>query len=348
MTQRILVIRLSALGDIAMATGLIPALRARFPRAHLAWLAEPAGAELLQANPRLDEVIVLPRPHWRALRRAGRRLRAAREMRDFARALRARRFDLALDPQGLLKSAIWGWISGAPRRLGLANAREGSARLMTELVAVARNDPRIASEYRRMAEHLGAAPDDFAMDLVVTDADLAEPAGALAGAGVDADYAVFCPFTTRPQKHWFDERWVELGRSLWERTGLIPVILGGPGDRTHAERLAGASSGTLRTLAGALSLRASLASIQGARLLVGVDTGLTHMGTASAIPTVALFGSTRPYLETGSLNAQVLYEPLWCSPCRRHPICGGMHSCMRVHHVDAVTDLAVSLREAAA
>ncbi len=347
MAERILIIRLSAIGDIVMSSGLIPVLRTRYPRAHIAWLAEPVGAELLQADPRLDEVIVLPRPHWRALRRAGRRLRAAREIRDFARALRARRLDLALDPQGLLKSAIWAWLSGAPRRIGLGS-REGSGRLMAEVLPVDQGNRRIASVYRQLAAHLGAADDSFSMRLTVSEDDRAEASAALGGQQVPADYAVLCPFTTRPQKHWFDERWVGLGEALHERTGLVPIILGGPGDIEHANRLSQASDGVIRNLAGALSLRASVAVIQRARLLVGVDTGLTHIATAAGIPTVALFGSTRPYLDTDNPNARVLYEPLWCSPCHRHPICGGVHSCMRVHHVHAVADSATSLLGAAA
>lgn len=344
--MRILVIRLSAIGDVVMASGLIPALRARYPEARIAWLAEPAGAGLLAANPRLDEVIVLPRPRWKALRRERRYTTVAGEMRRFAAMLRGQSFDLALDAQGLLKSALWARASGAARRISLGG-REGSARLMTEVVPVDRSDPRIASEYRRLAEHLGAPPDSFAMNLAITEADRRAVDDALAGREAAAGYAVLCPFTTRPQKHWFDDRWRELGQRLGERAGLAPVILGGPADRDHAEALVQRIGGLATSLAGALSVRESAAAIAGARLLVGVDTGLTHMGTAFGIPTVALFGSTRPYLETDSPRTRVLYEPLWCSPCGRNPICGGKYSCMRLHHTAGVLETALALVEAA-
>ena len=109
--RRVLIIRLSALGDVVMASGLIPALRAVAPDAHLAWLVEPAGAPLLRHNPRLDEVIVLPRPEWEALWRARRFVALARSVWRFRRALRERRFELALDAQGLLKSALCAWLS---------------------------------------------------------------------------------------------------------------------------------------------------------------------------------------------------------------------------------------------
>ena len=78
------------------------------------------------------------------------------------------------------------------------------------------------------------------------------------------------------------------------------------------------------------------ALIESARLLVGVDTGLTHMGTAFEIPTVAIFGSTCPYLKTDSPRTAILYKNLECSPCRRHPTCGGAYTCMRLVTVNEV------------
>lgn len=342
--MRILVIRLSALGDIVMASGLIPALRGRWPQAHIAWLAEPAGAPLLEANPRLDEVIRLPRPDWRALRRGRHYGRLAGALHRFAGELRRRRFDLAVDTQGLLKSGIWAWASRAPRRVGLGS-REGSARLMTEVLDVPRDDPRMASEYRQVARHLGLASDPFPLDVALTGSDRQAAREALAEAGVMGPYAVLCPFTTRPQKHWFDNRWRTLAAGLAERLGLAPVVLGGPGDRQHAHRLL-ADAPPAVSLAGRLDLRSSAALVAESSLLVGVDTGLTHMGTAFGVPTLALFGSTRPYLHTDSPRTRVLYHPLWCSPCRRRPICGGVFSCMRLHQPGTVLDAASELMEA--
>ncbi|HKJ95920.1 MAG TPA: glycosyltransferase family 9 protein, partial [Gammaproteobacteria bacterium] len=203
-----------------------------------------------------------------------------------------------------------------------------------------RGDPRIGSEYRALAEHLGVPAERFPMDVALTEADRARVQSQLAEWEVAGRYAVLCPFTTRPQKHWFDEHWRALMPLLRERAGLAAVILGGPGDAEHGDVLA---AGEAANLAGGLSLRESAAAIAGASLLIGVDTGLTHMGTAYGIPTVALFGSTRPYLETDSPRTRVLYEPLWCSPCRRRPICGGVFSCMRLHRPEAVADVATGL-----
>lgn len=343
--SRILIIRLSAIGDIVMASALIPALRRKWPDAHIAWLAESPGASLLETNPLLNEVIVWPRAHWRQLRAEHRYADLVRAYRGFVGELRKRRYDLVLDLQGLAKSGVWAWLSGAPRRIGLGS-REGSRALMTEVLYAPRADARIASEYRHLAEWLEIDASRFPMDLVLTAADRQVVRERLARHAIEGDYAVLCPFTTRVQKHWFEASWRDLARGLAVRFGLASVILGGPEERARGEQLARDAGAPLINLAGSLTLRESAAAIDGARLLVGVDTGLTHIGTAAGIPTVALFGSTRPYLETDSPLTRVLYEALWCSPCRRRPICGGEHSCMRLHRPAQVLAAAQSLLEA--
>jgi heptosyltransferase I len=326
---RILIVRLSALGDVVMASGLIPALRSVFPEAHLAWLVESAAAPLLRGNPRLDEVIVWPRGEWRRLWRQRQWAALWHEVRSLRQRLRGARFDIALDAQGLLKSGVWCWLSGAPRRISLLG-REGSGWLATERLWPQRPEPTpMGWEYRALARHLGAPDAAFQPDLALPDEARAAARSALAQSRVDGPYAVLAPFTTRPQKHWFDERWAELAADLAQQ-GLQPVLLGGPGDVEAAQRLA-ALAPSLVDLAGRLPLDASAALVAGARLLVGVDTGLTHIGTACRVPTLALFGSTRPYLDARAAATEVLYEKLPCSPCGRHPTCDGRFDCMRRH-----------------
>ena len=332
--QRILIVRLSALGDVMMASGLIPALRSRYPDAHIAWLTEPAAAPLLREHPGLNEVIVWQRPQWQQLwreRRYGSLWRALRELRA---QLRSRRFTLALDAQGLLKSALWAWLSGAPRRVGLL-PREGGQWLATErLVPVKGADPRIGAEYRALARHLGAPDEAYRLDLRFDPATHRRALDALAARQVLPPFAVLCPFTTRPQKHWFEDRWAALAERL-AMHGITPVLLGGPADQAAAMRIAQAAPSAVN-LAGQLKLHDSVALISHAALLVGVDTGLTHAGSAFRIPTIALFGSTRPYRDADSPRTAILYEPLPCSPCKRNPTCGGRFDCMRAHTVDHV------------
>lgn len=352
--RRILIVRLSALGDIVMASGLIPALKTLYPDAELSWVCEPGCVPLLQHNPRLQQVIVWPRGEWQALFKAKRYLALWRAICAFRARLRAEQFDLVLDGQGLLKSGLIAWLTGAPRRVSII-AREGSHRLVHEVVTPPPGaDPVMGSEYRYLAHYLGAPPGSFVHDLAVGAAAQARAGAALHAAQQSARGATFAkralvvlaPFTTRPQKHWVETNWSALGTQLLER-GLQPVVLGGPADREAAERICAGHPGLLN-LAGQLKLDESVALIAGAQLLVGVDTGLTHMGSALRIPTVALFGSTCPYRQGPTPRTRVLYDALPCSPCRRNPTCNGAYTCMRQLTVERVLQAALGQLEAAA
>lgn len=339
--QRILIIRLSALGDVVMASGLITALQARFPQAQLSWLCEPAAAPLLQHNPRLTKVLVWPRPLWRQMWREGRWHALWTALRAFQTQLRQERYDLVLDAQGLLKSGLCAWLTRAPRRVSLI-AREGSRLLVHErVVPPPEGSAMISSEYRYLARYLGAQDADFRLDLAVGKEARRRAEHIMTDAGAAGPVVVLCPFTTRPQKHWFESYWVELAAAL-RRHGLTPMMLGGPADQVAAERIA-QQGVPIVNLVGQLKLDESVAAIARSELLIGVDTGLTHMGTALGLPTVALFGSTRPYLQTGLPSTVVMYDALPCSPCRRHPTCNGRYDCMRQLTVSRVLDTALSL-----
>jgi len=374
--QRILIIRLSAIGDVVFASPIIEALRRTHPDAHIAWLAEPAVADLLRHHPMLDEVIVWPKTEWKRLWKARAWRELARRVRAFIQELRKRHFDTALDMQGLLKSAIWAWLSGARRRVGLGS-REGSQMLMTETLPrggdPARRHPSLdsalrvspdgdpttlpaslfmSSEYRFLAEHLGLDTGDFRPAIHIDDATRASvdallvreglrnpssdsalrvsPEGApttLSASLLGSPYAVIAPFTTRPQKHWFEDAWRELIPRLTSELGLPVVMLGGPGDRMAADRISAGLE--MHDLTGRTKLLEAAEIIRRSALVIGVDTGLTHMGTAFERPTIALFGSTCPYLATGNARTRVIYHALECSPCRRRPTCGGAFTCMR-------------------
>lgn len=325
--QRVLIVRLSAIGDIVMASGLIPALRNLWPEAHITWLAETGPAELLHPNPQLDEVIELPRQRWKTMAHEGQRGKAVKEMWAFARALRAKSFDLTLDLQGLFKSGIWAFATGAPRRIGLGS-KEGSQWLMTECLMRNETDPRMGKEYRALAVSLGAQDEDFTPDIQVPDVLKKKAQAKIQSQFGDEKVALLAPFTTRPQKHWFDDHWIALSQGL-RSLGYRSLILGGPGDLETAEHLAKGMGPDAVSLAGKTTLLESAALIQTVNLLIGVDTGLTHLGKALGTPTIALFGSTLPYWEDPSSKAEILYVKEPCSPCHRKPLCHGLFTCMR-------------------
>lgn len=323
-----LLVRLGARGDVVFASPLVRALRRRHPGARIVWVVEPASADLVRHHPEVDEVVVWPRPEWAALLRRGRVGALFRAVRSFRSRLRAEGADLALDLHGLARSAWVARLSGATEVVGLG-AREGSRLLVDRVVPRDSGDTsRISSEYLHLAQVLGWDPGDFAPEVHPGPDALREAGELRARHGFEEPYAVLAPFTTRPQKHWREERWGPLADALHRGAGLRPVLLGGPSDREAASRIASAATGPLVDLAGATSLGGAAALVQEASLVVGVDTGLTHLGVAMARPTVALFGSTLPYTHAPGRPVTVLHTPMPCAPCRTRPTCGGAWTCM--------------------
>lgn len=338
----ILIVRLSAIGDIVFASPLVHALRRRYPRARISWLVQPESRSLLECHPELDEVIVWPREEWQRLWKARRWRELWRAVSAFRASLRSRRFDLALDVQGLMKSGLLAWLSGARERIGLAS-REGSRWLMTRVIERGGEPRRIASEYLHFARRLELPDARFEMCVGLAEEDRRHAGEWLRRQGLERGFVVICPFTTRPQKHWFDASWRRLAERIGAEWGLGVVMLGGPGERRRSREIAAGEPPGVINQVGETTLRQAAAIIARASLVVGVDTGLTHMGIAMDRPTLCLFGSTRPYLETGHADARVIYHPRECSPCRRNPTCGGAFHCMADITVEEVMDEASRL-----
>lgn len=325
--KRILVIRTSAIGDVVFASPIAAALRRSYPQAHIAWLVEPGIDRLLASDPAIDELILWPKAEWKALWKSGRRLEVIRRVMALRRRLRAGAFDVALDLQGLLKSGLLAWLSGAPRRIGLGS-KEGSQWLMSEVVPRGGDLARISSEYLHLAQHLRLDCGPFLPGLHVNpDAETRVLARLEKNGLAPGKYAVFAAFTTRPQKHWTHKAWQRLAPMVRQETGLTPLLLGGPDETAEAQQLVQDSPAIVNWV-GKTTLDESVALIRHAGALVGVDTGLTHMGIAFDVPTVAIFGSTCPYTDTGRRNARVIWLGLSCSPCHRRPTCGGTWDCM--------------------
>jgi heptosyltransferase-1 len=343
--ESILIIRPGAMGDIIMASPMLAALRRAYPQARIAWLVEPGLADLLRHHDDLDELILWPKGEWNRLAREKRYLELLRCVLAMRRELRSRRFDLAIDAVGLVKSRFLLWLSGARKTIGFLS-KEPGAFLLDRKVNKEKDNPAMSSEYRQMIVALGLDPGLFVPQIVVGPEDRTIVQQLLASLDAGSDYFVFAPFTTRPQKHWFDERWALLAGELVDKFGKPVIILGGPGDAERGEEIA-RQSGRVQVccLCGRTTLGQSAAIIEGAALLIGVDTGLTHMGTAFSLPTLALFGATCPYQTTASPRTRVLYDAPSCSPCRRKPTCHGQFDCMRALTVEKIVAAATTLLE---
>ena len=326
--RAILVVRLSARGDVMFATPIIRALRSRYPQAHLTWVVEPASKDVVEHHPDLDEVIVWDRPGWKKLLKAGRVRALWDEYRAFRRRLRARDFDVALDLQGLARSGWVALLSGARTRIGLGS-KEGSSLIMHHHFPTGRRIRPMSADVRLLAGWLGMeAPEGLDVEL-----DPAVREGArkkLAEAGVEGPFVLIVPFTTRPWKHWVEPRWASLAEQLREASGLPVVMTGGPADHAAADRLLADAGGALTDLVGKTTLGEAMGVVAEASLVLGVDTGLTHAAHAFRRPTICIFGPSG-YSDPPTPMARMVRYELSCAPCTPRggrPTCGGAYTCM--------------------
>jgi ADP-heptose:LPS heptosyltransferase len=347
--ERILVIRLGAVGDVVRTLPAAAGVRATWPRAHLAWLVEPASASLLAGQPWLDEVIVFPRGALAgALGRA--RLGAfAREARGFIRRLRNARFDLAIDFHAILKSALLAKLSGAPRRVSYARpfAREGAAWLATDR---ARLFPPKQSRFDRneaLLRFLGSDAPLPSHPLVVPDEALARIDRALAAGPPPV---VIHPGTSdaTPYKRWTAAGYGSVARGL-AADGVPCVVTSGPAssDREMAAAVLAEAGDAARPAPATPTLLDLAALFARARLYVGADSGPMHVASAVGTPVIQLLGPTdpvenAPYAGTPSRTLRV---PVGCNPCRRG--CAAA-TCMRLIPAAAVLDAARGLLAAGA
>jgi len=307
--MRVLIIKTSSLGDIIHTyPALTDAVRI-YPDIRFDWLVEESFVDLPLLHPAVDEVIPLP---WRRLRKSLWSVGAWRELTELRRRLKAKPYDLVIDAQGLLKSAIWSWFVDAPvHGLSSDSAREPLASHFYQVQhSVAWGQHAIS----RLRELFAKALNYNLPNLQETDFHIAPKLRVIASE--QPTYWVFVHATTWESKHWPEAYWQELIllARQYQRQVLLPW--GNDEERERAERLARLTQHV--ELLPKLDLAGMTRVLAGAELVVGVDTGLTHLAAALHRPVVAIYGATAQGL-TGVIGpkARVLQAQFPCAPCMR-------------------------------
>ena len=305
---RLLLVKLSSLGDVVHTLPTLEALRLAYPQGHITWLVEEAFAPLLTGHPALDAVWTAPRLRWRG-RQTGRDLR---KLAGLALQVRHRRFDLVVDLQGLLKSAMWVALAQSPRKVGFDRTREGSWRVLTERLPPYDPDRHALLRYLDVARHLGApeGPPRFRFPpLPLVSPELVFPSWG------QAPLVILHPGARWATKLWPVAGWREVARWLLEK-GLAVAVTGSANDRQMTESILEGLSGPAVNLAGRTLLLELISWLRLATLAVTTDTGPMHLAAAAGVPLVALFGPTAPW-RTGPFGEghEILRLPLSCSPC---------------------------------
>ena len=302
--MRILFVKLSSIGDIVHALPALAAVRRALPRAEIGWVVERRSAEILRDNPLVNSLIEVDTKGLRRWPVSGETLPATRRQ---LRRLRASPFDLALDFQGLLKSALIARLSGAPRRVGFARAhlREPASRfLLTKTVDVPARSHVIRKNLALASGALGVRlptdADEFEFPVAVSREHEGEAEALIQSVG--QRYAILNPGGGWPTKLWDAARFGSLADSLSQNFGLRSIVTHGPGELELAERVA-SSSRTGAAVVASPSLKGFYALARRAAVYVGGDTGPTHLAVAAGAPVVGLFGPTE-WWRNGSPRAE--------------------------------------------
>lgn len=283
-------VKLSSIGDVVHALPVAVALKRAPITARVTWIAEAREAVMLAGHPSVDDVIVADTRGWRRNRPG---LPAAREALDVARRLRREAFDVALDLQGLMKSAMLTALTRAPRRIGFAAgwSREWpSTLLINERVRPPAAARHVVDQYLALARPLGIETTPVEFRIPADPAADARVDEFLAGVGIKPhDRLVLVnPGAGRPEKRWPVERFRDLGRRLTDEAGARVVALWGPGEEDDARAIV--TAGAL--LAPPTTLRDLTALVRRARLVIAADTGPLHIAAAVGTPCLGLYGPT--------------------------------------------------------
>jgi len=330
--ERILIIKPSSLGDIIHALPTLAALRARFPKAWIAWLVKEQWAEILDGHPCLNEVV---RVNFEVSKWWG-----------IIRLLRLKKFDLVVDLQGLFRSAVIAKLSGASVVVGFAQGREGSPWLYThpvELPLPKGQSWRLWNMHAvdrnlAIAKYLGAECDAPEFYLPSDDDDRKIVDGWLQSSGVtDVDRLVaIAPLTRQIIKNWPLNRFVQVAQALVEMDN-VKILLLGTEDQAVSQLFESALGSRLVNFMGKTRVRQLSVIFDKVQLLITNDSAPLHIAAARRTPILTIFGPTNPEA-TGPYGRQpgphLLMHPLACRPC-------GQRTCRNELQLECLTSILV-------
>lgn len=331
-TPRILLVRLSAVGDCLHAIPVLAALRERHPKAHLGWAIEDAALSLLQGHPQVDQFHRFPRKAFK--HKQGSIFERMGLLSAFRKELKAAKYDVAIDLQGLTKSGLVAWWSNARTRIGFRGeeSREINRLFVNRRVEIPESAIHIVDRNLALLSALGIDPPAKPQwTMPAYEAETRELEGFLGplklGRGPGRrPFAIVNPGATWLTKRWPPERFGAVARGLAGELGFPVVATWAGAEEKKAAEVIVAAAGKDAWLAPDTNLRQLAALTAQAGLFVGNDTGPLHLAVALGVRCVAVFGASDP-LRNGPFGRQHRIQaggpecqPCWKTSCARQDL----------------------------
>ncbi len=299
---RVLITRLSHIGDCVLTLPVLCAVRRQFPRAYIAWAVESPSDQLLAGHEALDELIRVPKG-W---------LKSPAKIWQLRKQLRSRKFDVAIDPQSLTKSSALAWLSGARQRIGCGgeHAREAAAWLNHHRVRATK--PHLVDRSLELLTKLGIENPAVEFKLPVQPAAIDTANRLIAQENLSSGFVIINPGCGWLSRRWEMDRYALVAQHIGRRHQIPSLVVwAGEAERTMAQTIVADSEGPA-ILAPATSLQELAALSSAALFYIGSDTGPAHIAAAVGTPCVGLFGTTRPELSgaygSGHIHLQAYYQ----------------------------------------
>jgi 3-deoxy-D-manno-octulosonic-acid transferase/heptosyltransferase-1 len=316
--RSILIIKLSAIGDVVHTLPFLEVLRKNFPATRLDWVVEEESSQIIDGHKGIDSVIISRRKSWqKRLLKGPERSAAFKEIVHFLKELRSNDYDLVIDLQGLFKSAILTGLSRGKRKIGPNWGREGSQIFLTERPLIVDADKHAVDKYLKMAEYLGCEKDSWKGHIPIRESDKRSIDIVLHDRGIkDQTLVAINPFAQWTTKLWEPERFAALADRVQKELASDIVFTGSIQDRAEIDEIIERMDPKPTNLAGQTSLKELAYLYSKCQLLVTTDTGPMHIAVAMGCTVIALFGPTAPW-RTGPYGEghRVIREEIECSPC---------------------------------
>lgn len=319
--MNILLVKLSAIGDVIHTLPALNAIRAHYPDARITWLVEAAAADLVVGHRALDRVIVSQRKRWIRQLKGAQRRQALIEIRRFWHDLRDTAYDIVIDFQGLLKSGILVWLARGKRKVGFDRGmqhQEHSYLFLNERVPPVDMEIHALDRGLMLIGAIGIPSKTVVYDIPVTPEACNQVACLLKSCGIDGSRPLVAinPVALWETKLWLNDRCAELADRLVDELGVDIVFTGGAADRAIIHDIRRMMRQPSADLSGRTTLKELAALYRQSALLVTTDTGPMHLAAAVDTPVVALFGPTAPW-RTGPYGTghRVIRTVSGCGPC---------------------------------
>ena len=299
-SPRILISRLSHIGDCILTLPMLSAIRRKYPEAYICWAVEKPSNQLLESHPGLDEIMLIPKG-WMGKPSA---------WRYVAGELRSRKFDIAIDPQGITKSAMLSFLSGARKRIGIRGKWGRELAPLLNNCNVQQECAHLVDRSLELLEPLGIQKSHVEFGFQVAPSAGKSMRKFLADESISGRFAVINPGASWPSKRWETCRFADVAEHLYE-CHQLPTVVTWAGDAEHAMAVQLKSlAPSAVTLAPPTSLNELAAILSIADFFIGCDTGPMHISTAVGTPCVGLYGSTLP-TESGAYGLTNLHVQKW-------------------------------------